>query len=55
VTKIGRRTLFAIADLQAFIEQHRQVQQLQAAPLADPPRSKRGRPSLAEQQTRRRG
>jgi hypothetical protein len=34
VTKIGRRTLFAVSDLQAFVAQHRQAPQL--PPEQDP-------------------
>jgi hypothetical protein len=49
VTRIGRRTLFAVSDLEEFIERHREVPR--SAPAGDdnrPRRTKRGRPSIAE-------
>ena len=49
VTKIGRRTLFSIADLEAFIEEHREISR--PAPPdrgGHPRRSKRGRRSIAQ-------
>jgi len=48
VTRIGRRTLFAVSDLQAFIEQHREVPRPMILDRDDRPRRKRGRPSIAE-------
>ncbi|WP_349644783.1 MULTISPECIES: helix-turn-helix domain-containing protein [unclassified Bradyrhizobium] len=44
--KIGRRTLFAVADLHAFVAAHRSP--LLQRPTAEQPRRKRGRPSIAE-------
>jgi hypothetical protein len=53
VTKIGRRTLFAVSDLEAFVNQHRQVPQFLAEhSRTQAPRSKRGRPSIAELKAR---
>lgn len=54
VTKIGRRTFFAVKDLEAFVERHRE-----AAPLPTPPRQesatrRRGRPTVADQIARER-
>lgn len=52
VTRIGRRTFFAVSDLEAFIDCHR----VAAAALPDeepPPRKRRrGRPTIAEQMAR---
>jgi len=53
VTKIGRRTLFAVSDLEAFVARHRQAPQLPPVQgLVNPSRSKRGRPSLGELKSR---
>lgn len=53
VTKIGRRTLFAVSDLEAFVEQHRQVPRLMDGHgRTQAPRSKRGHPSFAELKAR---
>jgi predicted DNA-binding transcriptional regulator AlpA len=49
VTRIGRRTLFAVSDLQAFVERHREIpRSLQADSNLPPRRPKRGRPTIAE-------
>lgn len=48
VTKIGRRTFFALADLEAFVTAHR-VPASQAPVPVRAPRRKRGRPTIAEQ------
>ena len=51
VTKIGRRTLFALKDLEAFVDHHRDC-----APIArpEPVQTKRGRgrPTIAQQMAR---
>lgn len=47
VTKIGRRTFFAIKDLQDFVEAHRECPQKRKAAQAHPARRKRGRPTIA--------
>jgi hypothetical protein len=52
VTRIGRRTLFAVSDLQDFAERHREVPR--PVPASDRPRrTKRGRPSIAEQMAKK--
>jgi hypothetical protein len=49
VTKIGRRTFFAVKDLEEFIDRHRErVQVTQPEPL----KRKRGRPTIADQMAR---
>jgi predicted DNA-binding transcriptional regulator AlpA len=47
-TKIGRRTFFAVKDLEAFIDQHREPPPVrrEELPLVSKPR--RGRPAIAE-------
>jgi hypothetical protein len=52
VTKIGRRTFFAVADLQDFIDAHREKDQrvLSPEPLAE--RRGRGRPTIAQKRAR---
>jgi Helix-turn-helix domain len=52
-TKIGRRTFFAVKDLEAFVDHYREPAPLQTPPPAiDRPR-KRGRPTIAEQMAAR--
>ena len=52
-TKIGRRTLFAVKDLEAFVDHHREPALTQTpSPAIERPR-KRGRPTIAEQMTAR--
>lgn len=46
--KIGRRTFFAVKDLETFIDAHREPAQQSPAPAIERPR-KRGRPTIAEQ------
>ncbi len=46
VTKIGRRALFAIVDLEASIEQHRQAPQLRTAHARGNPTPLQARPSI---------
>lgn len=50
VVRIGRRTLFAYRDLEAWVD----AQRLPAAPppAADLPKRKRGRPSIADKLAR---
>lgn len=47
-TKIGRRTFFAVKDLEAFIDSHHEPAPQNAPPAIERPR-KRGRPTIAEQ------
>lgn len=47
-TKIGRRTFFAVKDLEAFIDHHREPALQSPQPTIERPR-KRGRPTIAEQ------
>lgn len=49
VTKIGRRTFFAVKDLEAFIDQHREGTPLQSEQPAIVLKRKRGRPTIAAQ------
>ena len=52
VTKIGRRTFFAVKDLEAFIDRHREPAATQPmSPMIERTR-KRGRPTIAEQMAR---
>jgi excisionase family DNA binding protein len=51
--RIGRRTLFAVSDLEAFIEQHREVPHPATVGRDEPPRRRRGRPSIAEVMAKR--
>jgi hypothetical protein len=54
VTRIGRRTLFAVSDLEEFIGQHREVPRFAPANEDNRPRrSRRGRHSIAELMARR--
>ena len=47
-TRIGRRTLFAVKDLEAFVDRYREPVSIQALPpVIERPR-KRGRPTIAE-------
>ena len=48
VTKIGRRTFFAVEDLKAFVAQHRQCAAKADATGYTAPKRKRGRPSISE-------
>ncbi len=52
-TRIGRRTLFAVKDLEAFIDQHREPAPIQPTPPAIERPRKRGRPTIAEQMAAR--
>jgi hypothetical protein len=52
VTRIGRRTLFAVSDLEDFVERHRQVPR-PAPPNEESRPPRRGRPSIAELMARR--
>lgn len=47
-TKIGRRTFFAVKDLEAFIDSHREPALQTPTSVVERPR-KRGRPTIAEQ------
>lgn len=49
VTKIGRRTFFAVKDLEAFIDQHREGALSQSKQPAIVQKRKRGRPTIAQQ------
>jgi Helix-turn-helix domain len=52
-TRIGRRTFFAVKDLEAFVDHHREPAPLQMpSPAIDRPH-KRGRPTIAEQMAAR--
>jgi hypothetical protein len=53
VTKIGRRTFFAVKDLKAFIDQHREPAVMQTEAPVIIPKRKRGRPTIAEQMAAR--
>ena len=48
VTKIGRRTFFAVKDLEAFIDRHRETPVPVVPEPAKPKTGRRGRPSIAE-------
>jgi hypothetical protein len=47
-TKIGRRTFFAVKDLEVFIDRHREPTIMQTQEPAIVPKRKRGRPTIAE-------
>jgi Helix-turn-helix domain len=49
VTKIGRRTFFAVKDLEAFIDRHREGAQMPISEVVATRNRKRGRPTVAEQ------
>ncbi len=49
VTKIGRRTFFAVKDLEAFIDDHREVTPAIPAETIVSVKRKRGRPTIASQ------
>ena len=49
VTKIGRRTFFAVRDLEAFVEACREPAPLPRPKPAPTPKRKRGRPTIAQQ------
>jgi hypothetical protein len=53
VTRIGRRTLFAVPDLKEFVEQHREIPRPASSNNDDFPRRRRGRPSIVELMARR--
>lgn len=48
VTKIGRRTFFALSDLEAFVTKHRVLTGPVIEHPVERPRRKRGRPTIAE-------
>lgn len=52
VTKIGRRTFFAVSDLEAFVEKCREAATGATSEPEVPESRKRGRPSIAEQMAR---
>jgi hypothetical protein len=52
VTKIGRRTFFAVKDLEAFIDRHREPAATEIQEPLVAHRRKRGRPTIAEQMAR---
>lgn len=52
VTKIGRRTFFAVKDLEAFVDQHRECASVLVAKEPVSTKRKRGRPTLAEKMAR---
>lgn len=52
VTKIGRRTFFAVKDLEAFIDRHREQATTEIQEPLVAHRRKRGRPTIAEQMAR---
>lgn len=52
VTRIGRRTFFALKDLEAFVEAHRLSSSQPNATHAVNTKRKRGRPTIAEQMAR---
>lgn len=52
VTRIGRRTFFAVKDLEAFVERHREAAPMLSPPEPAPARRGRGRPSIAQQMLR---
>lgn len=49
VTKIGRRTFFAVKDLEAFIDHHREGAPTHVEKPAIVHKRKRGRPTIAAQ------
>jgi hypothetical protein len=52
ITKIGRRTLFAIIDLEEFVNRHRQAAVIPVIAEATARKRRRGRPTIAEQMAR---
>jgi len=52
VTRIGRRTFFAVTDLEDFIDAHREAAQRALSPEPLPARRGRGRPTIAEKRAR---
>ncbi len=52
VTRVGRRTFFALKDLEAFVERHREAAAPPAAPEPLPAKRGRGRPSVAQKMLR---
>lgn len=52
VTKIGRRTFFAVKDLEAFVDQHRECASILTTEGLRPTKRKRGRPTIAEKMAR---
>lgn len=51
-TRIGRRVMFSVGDLEAWISKHRQLPQPPHTSAVSPANRKRGRPSVAERQAR---
>lgn len=54
IVKLGRRTLFAVRDLEAFVDAHRQPERpVISSPVVAPPgKRRRGRPTIVEQMAR---
>ena len=52
VTKIGRRTFFAVKDLEVFIDRHREPAAMKTQEPETIQKRKRGRPTIAEQMAR---
>jgi hypothetical protein len=52
VTKIGRRIFFAVKDLEAFIDHHREPTTMRTQEPVIVAKRKRGRPTIAEQMAR---
>jgi hypothetical protein len=53
VTKIGRRTFFAVKDLEAFIDHHREPPAMQSREQPVMGKRRPGRPTIAEQMATR--
>jgi hypothetical protein len=53
VTKIGRRTFFAVRDLEAFIDRHREPAAMKIHEPLIVAKRKPGRPTIAEQMAAR--
>lgn len=52
VTRIGRRTFFALKDLEAFVERHREAAPSMTTLQPTPVKRGRGRPTVAQQMLR---
>ena len=52
VTRIGRRTLFALKDLEEFVDRHREAAPPLTTPEPPPTKRGRGRPSIAQKMLR---
>jgi len=52
VTKIGRRIFFAVKDLEAFVDRHRECALAQVTETPVLAKRKRGRPTIAQQMAR---